>query len=577
MKTYPIYLLILILAFVACKGTKTAARKKNHVIEHPLNEADQSAFDAAFYEGNKQMVLSNHTEAIKQFKKCVILNQKNDATLYLLAKEYNASRQYNLSLPYAQQSVKINDQNIWYQLLVADNLKHTDQNLEAAKTLENIADKFKANESYYFDAAESYIVSKKFNDALHCLDKLEKTAGVNEDISFKKVDLFLRLSKKDQAINELQKLMVAFPTRTRYQVALAEIYFGFKEEIKAMEMLKQVLANQPNMPEAHLLLANIYRTNGENEKSFLELKLVFANPDADIKQKLEILSSFLPLLEHNSSLRAHTLELAGLLVIAHPSDDAGNMLYADILYHVERYQEAKVYYLKALNTNKTNFNLSRNLIQCEEQLNQYEEALKHATEALEAFPSQAIFYYYKAHAEFLLKDFAAALSTSKTGFEMGSENTSLLIQLLSILADAGNELKNYVVSDDAFDKILALDPNNLETLNNYSYYLSLRRVKLDMAEKMSKKTLDIDPNNASYLDTYGWILYQQEKYADAKIFIEKALALDPANNVLFEHIGDVSFQLNETELAMTYWKKAKENGNISPGLQKKINSKKLTD
>lgn len=32
-------------------------------------------------------------------------------------------------------------------------------------------------------------------------------------------------------------------------------------------------------------------------KSFQELRIVFANPEADVKQKLEIISSYLPVME----------------------------------------------------------------------------------------------------------------------------------------------------------------------------------------------------------------------------------------------------------------------------------------
>ena len=48
------------------------------------------AFDEAFYEGNKQMILGNHNEAVKKFKECVTLNDHSATASYLLAKEYNA-------------------------------------------------------------------------------------------------------------------------------------------------------------------------------------------------------------------------------------------------------------------------------------------------------------------------------------------------------------------------------------------------------------------------------------------------------------------------------------------------------
>jgi tetratricopeptide (TPR) repeat protein len=553
-------------------GTTQGGKPVSH-----LSEADQRNFETAFYEGNKQMVLGNHNEAIVQFKKCTGIDPLSDAAQYLLGKEYNATRQFSLSLPCAKEAVRINDKIVWYHLLLADNLKHVDRNFEAGKELDYIAEKFKGHESNYLDAAECYIIAKKFTEALHSLDKMEKLTGVSEDISFKKEDLYLKLQKKDAAIAELEKLIAAFPKRYRYRVALAEVYFNFKEEAKAKEILQQLLTADPSMPEAHLLLSHIYQLDGETSKALEELKVVFANPDADVKQKINILTSYAPMMEFKPAIRPLILELGNLLVTTHPENDACNAIYGDILYNTEHYPEARTYYLKALKNAKSNYNLWQNLLLCEDELNLYDEAIKHADEAIEAFPSQAIFYYYKALFAYRLKDYTTAAATADAGYDIGSDRSTLLIQLLSIAGNANHELKKYTESDAACEKILELDPNNLETLNNYSYYLSLRKEKLDRAEAMSKKTLELDPNNASYLDTYGWILYQQKKYADAKVYIEQALLKEPDNGVLNEHFGDVCFQLNETDKALFYWKKAKEKGDTSQTLNQKINTGKLIE
>ncbi len=581
MKSIKLYLLLFLFAFIACSKKQQASKSKSSgdpdSPEARARAATQRGFEEAFYEGNKQMVLGNHNEAITQFKRCIVIDPKSDVALYLLAKEYYALRQYTTALPYAQEAVMLNAKNLWYQVMVADNLKLTGKSFEAAKILENIGDKFHGNENYYFDATEAYIVAAKYSEALRCLDKLEKFSGTNEDVSFKKIDLFLNMNKKDHALDELQKLIAAFPKRSLYKVALARLYFDLKEDSRALEIINKVLADDPELAEAHLLLANIYRSEGEKEKSYKELKLVFANPDAEIKQKLEIISAYIQNIMHNPGAKEQALELGAILVKTHPDDDACNMAYADILYTAENFTLAKKYYLIALEKNKANLNLWQNLLECEDQLKEYDSARKHADEALDAFPNQTIFYYFKAWFAFKLKDYSTAALTAKNGIDIGSDKPQQILQLYSIIGDANNELKNYAASDEAFEKILALDPNNLQTLNNYSYYLSLRRQKLDKAEAMSKKSLDLDPNNASYLDTYGWILYQEKKYTEAKTYIEKALAQLPDDGILNEHLGDIYYQLNDADKAITYWKRARDHGNKSATLNQKIIDKKLID
>ena len=93
---------------------------------------------------------------------------------------------------------------------------------------------------------------------------------------------------------------------------------------------------------------------------------------------------------------------------------------------------------------------------------------------------------------------------------------------------------------------------------------------------MSKKTLQLQPDSKSFLDTYGWILYQQGKYTEAKDYIEKAIkAGGQEDGTLYEHLGDIYYKLNEVDKAKENWKKAKEKGEDSPLLNKKMNEGKL--
>ena len=87
-----------------------------------------------------------------------------------------------------------------------------------------------------------------------------------------------------------------------------------------------------------------------------------------------------------------------------------------------------------------------------------------------------------------------------------------------------------------------------------------------------------EPANPTYLDTYGWVLYEQGSYTLAKIYIERAVESskeDDLSAVVVEHYGDVLFQIGEKEKALEQWKRAKELGEDSPVLNKKIKTGKL--
>ena len=84
------------------------------------------------------------------------------------------------------------------------------------------------------------------------------------------------------------------------------------------------------------------------------------------------------------------------------------------------------------------------------------------------------------------------------------------------LADSYHKTDQHELSDKHFEKVLSLDPENTIVLNNYAYYLSLRKINLEKAKIMSFKCNELEPKNSTYQDTYAWVLYQLEDYKDAK-------------------------------------------------------------
>ena len=80
---------------------------------------------------------------------------------------------------------------------------------------------------------------------------------------------------------------------------------------------------------------------------------------------------------------------------------------------------------------------------------------------------------------------------------------------------------------------------------------------------MSQQTIQAEPNNTTYLDTYAWILFQQKKFAEARLYIDQALKNgndSTMSSVIFEHAGDIYIQLHQPQKAMEYWQQALQKG-----------------
>ncbi|MBK9418264.1 MAG: hypothetical protein IPN62_13555 [Flavobacteriales bacterium] len=68
------------------------------------------------------------------------------------------------------------------------------------------------------------------------------------------------------------------------------------------------------------------------------------------------------------------------------------------------------------------------------------------------------------------------------------------------------------------------------------------------------------------------MLFRMGKHADAKLWMEKALAGSPEpDGVLLEHFGDILFELGDATGAKEQWTKAKSRGGASDLIDRKIN------
>jgi tetratricopeptide (TPR) repeat protein len=202
--------------------------------------------------------------------------------------------------------------------------------------------------------------------------------------------------------------------------------------------------------------------------------------------------------------------------------------------------------------------------------------LEQAEKALEVFPDQSSVYLFYGVALSQNERHEEAVKILKSGSKLVVDDDNSLFSFYSSLGDSYNELKNYVESDKYFDKALEIDPKEPFLLNNYSYYLSVRGVDLEKAEKMSKLSNELQPGQASFQDTYAWILYRIGKYEEAKLWLEKALKSGgDTSGTILEHYGDVLYQLGNTDEALQYWIKAKDIGDVSDLIDQKIKDKKL--
>jgi tetratricopeptide (TPR) repeat protein len=145
------------------------------------------------------------------------------------------------------------------------------------------------------------------------------------------------------------------------------------------------------------------------------------------------------------------------------------------------------------------------------------------------------------------------------------ENDDWVNRIRSKLSVIYVNMGNYAKGEAELELILQRNPDEAGPNNDLGYLYADQGKNLEKAESMVRKALQEEPDNFSYLDSMGWVLFKQGKVKQAlenltkaeeqmKVFMERlGLGLDPT---IFEHLGDVYFQLHEVDKAEDAWRKA---------------------
>jgi len=125
-----------------------------------------------------------------------------------------------------------------------------------------------------------------------------------------------------------------------------------------------------------------------------------------------------------------------------------------------------------------------------------------------------------------------------------------------LLSDQGKVLLQQNKFQEAityFDRVLEIDPNNIDVLNNKGTALA-KIGKLDEAITYFDRVLEIDPNIVETLQNKGMVLVEMKKPNEALSYFQKALDLDPDNPIVkrsLEFIGGFTFKKIDGLLEVT--------------------------
>ncbi|MEO1099945.1 MAG: tetratricopeptide repeat protein, partial [Bacteroidota bacterium] len=468
--------------------------------------------------------------------------------------------------------------NKYFYILKADIYTQLGDYENASATYEEMIGRIKKSEQYLFELAALYLYQGRYDDALKSYDKIEAAYGLTEEVIFQKQKIHLQNNDLENALIEGKKLINAFPGEESYVLKQIEILIANDKISEARTELDSFLVGSPNSAQARLVMSEIKRKDDDLEGALKELEIAFGNSELSYEGKIQILAEYISYLSQ-SQLEKQGVSLSKKIIELHNEEAGAYAMYGDILQALGRSEEARQQYIKGLNYDQSNFTVWQNVIQLTFDANKIDSVIYFSEQALELFPNQSAFFYYNGVANLQKRNYEEAIVNLEQGKRLSSANLGLVSAFNGMLGDAYNGTKEYEKSDLAYEAALDFDPDNDGILNNYSYYLALRKEKLEKAEKMAERVVKNNPENATYIDTYAWVLFMTGKYKEAKKVMQRAFDKDPDNvsAIHYEHFGDILFKLGDVDAAVKNWKIAKGMNPNAELIDQKIAHRKLND
>lgn len=545
--------------FVACGTTKKQAKQSDAGVAYTLSFEQRRKYDYYFLEAVRMKEKGQYDAAYELYKHCLDIYPSSGAALYEISQFYMYLGQEEKGEQALKQAVRSDESNFWYKQTLASYYEQKMNLPKAIAVYENMAEQFPARLEPLMSLVDLYNRTKSYQNVIYTLNRLEELDGKSEQISMEKFRMYLLMGKQDSAFVEIENLSKEYPYDLRYQTILGDVYLNNDKPDEALAVYQRILKEEPDYAPAVLSMASYYQKTGQDSLYQLQLDTILMNDDVASDTKMELMRQCILQSEQTTK---DSMQIVSLFrrILERPQQNADlAMLCAQYMITKNMKKESVPVLEQVLSLDPENKPARLQLLSYAIQDNELDEVVRIAKSALEYHPEALEFYYYLGVAYYQKEELDEALDVFTRGVKQVNEKSDkgVVSDFYAILGDIYHQKGRAVEAYAAYDSSLVYNPDNIGTLNNYAYYLSIEKKNLDKAEEMSYRTVKAEPDNDTYLDTYAWILFEKGRYTEARIYIEQALRNGgEKSRVIMEHCGDIYYMLGEKDKALEYWKKA---------------------
>ena len=522
---------------------------------------DSQRYDRLFLEAIIEREKGNDAAAFEMLRHCLDIKPEASEAYYYLAHYYLRMKDNDKALAAFKKASLLEPDNVNYLETLAQMYLQSQDLESATETFERLSKAEPDREDVLGMLVQLYSNDKnQYPKAIATLDRMEQLDGMNERISYAKAEFYQKMGNGKAAIAEMKKLADQYPNDLNYRNAYADMLLVNNNEKKAIDIYRGILKEEPANSKVLFSMRTYFLGQGNTVAADSMTVNILTRSNANTDEKIYLLRQEVMDNENDGGDSTKVIQLFERTINAKGSDPSIGLLYASYM-ELKKMPKADINRVleDVLEKAPDNAAARLQLIADAWERKDYDRVVTLCSAARQYNPDEMAFYYYQGVALSQQDKTDEALDTFKNGISVINEQSSpdIVSDFYAIMGDLLHEKGDKQQAFAAYDSCLQWKPDNLGCLNNYAYYISESGGNLSKAEEMSYKTIKAEPKNATFLDTYAWILFQQERYAEAKIYIDQTLQCDSDSSaVIVEHAGDIYAKCGDIDKAVELWTEA---------------------
>ena len=541
--------------------------------------SDAERYDYFFLEAMTEREKGNASAAFELLRHCLEINPEASEAYYYLAHYYLGMKQNGKALEAFRKASELEPDNVSYLETLAQMYLQSQDLKAATETFEKLSKAEPEREDVLGMLVQLYSEDEKqYSKAIDILNRLEEIDGMNERISYAKADLYWKMDNGKAALAEMKKLADQYPYDLNYRNAYADMLLANEQDKKAFDIYRGILKEEPGNSKVLMSLRTYFLAKGNTAAADSTTIKILTESNANTDEKIYILRQEVMESENNGGDSIKVLSLFERTISAKDSDPGIGLLMASYMQLKNMPKEDINRVLEGvLNKAPDNASARLQLIADAWEKKDLDRVVNLCAAARQYNPDEMAFYYYQGVALAQQDKNAEAIEAFRNGIGVIKEDSSpdIVSDLYAILGDLLHQDGYKQEAFAAYDSCLQWKPENYSCLNNYAYFLCEDGGDLEKAEKMSYKAIKAEAKNATFLDTYAWILFKQERFAEAKIYIEQTLQCDfDSSAVIIEHAGDIYAKCDNIDKAVELWKEALRKSPDNEILARKVRQRK---